>query len=280
MKKTLLITLFLLCSFWVKAQTKPTTDVPDLDKIEIKEPIDSSQSTTDTKSVFTAVEIEPGFPGGIDRFYKYLEANIKYPYNSAKNRLQGKVFISFVVENDGSLSHIKVLRGVSPDIDEEAIRVMSHSPNWRPGIQNGRTVRVQYSLAINFKLPPPEVLKEQLMMDSLRNLSPDQKIFTAVEHEPEFKGGINAFYNFLRDNIHYPEKAKRNNIQGKVFISFVVEKDGRLTNLKIERGVSEDLDAEALRVIQASPNWNPGTQNGRPVRVAYTMPLSFALQRQ
>jgi periplasmic protein TonB len=104
------------------------------------------------------------------------------------------------------------------------------------------------------------------------------KIFTAVEYEPTFKGGITAFYNFLRGNMHYPEKAKRNNIQGKVFISFVVEKDGSLTNIKVSKGVSEDLDAEALRVIKASPNWNPGTQNGKPVRVAYTMPLSFALQ--
>jgi protein TonB len=103
------------------------------------------------------------------------------------------------------------------------------------------------------------------------------KIFTAVEHEPEFKGGIAAFYRFLRDNIHYPENARLNKIQVKVFISFVVEKDGSLTNIKVLKGVSKDLDAEALRVIKASPNWNPGTQNGKPVRVAYTMPLSFAL---
>jgi protein TonB len=107
------------------------------------------------------------------------------------------------------------------------------------------------------------------------------KIFTAVEHEPQFKGGISAFYNFLRNNMHYPENAKRNNIQGKVFISFVVEKDGSLTDIKVSKGVSEDLDTEALKVVRASSSyWNPGTQNGNPVRVAYTLPLSFSLQTE
>lgn len=102
-------------------------------------------------------------------------------------------------------------------------------------------------------------------------------IFTAVEHEPEFKGGTQAFYKYLRDAIHYPANAVKNHIEGKVFISFVVEKDGSLSDVKIVRSVSDDLDAEALRVIKASPNWEPGTQNGKPVRVAYTMPLSFSL---
>jgi TonB family protein len=236
-----------------------------------------AQDTDTAKRIFTAVEAEPAFPGGIDEFYRYLQANVKYPPDAKKARLQGKVFISFVVERDGSLTNCAILKGVSPDIDAEALRVVNNSPKWKPGIQNGRPVRVQYSIPLNFKLPSEA---ERHRIDSLNNLPIDQKIFTAVEHEPGFPGGINAFYNFLQHNLHYPEKAKRKNIQGKVFISFVVEKDGSLTNLKISKGVSEDLDAEALRVIQASPNWNPGTQNGRPVRVAYTLPLSFSLQTE
>lgn len=103
-------------------------------------------------------------------------------------------------------------------------------------------------------------------------------IFTAVEHEPEFKGGIQAFYAYLTHTIHYPVKAKEHNIQGKVFVSFIVEKDGSLSDIKIARGVSEDLDAETIRVMKGSPNWIPGTQNGKAVRVIYVMPLSFALE--
>jgi protein TonB len=109
------------------------------------------------------------------------------------------------------------------------------------------------------------------------NKADTAKVYTAVEHEPEFKGGVQAFYAYLTHTIHYPAKAREHNIQGKVFISFIVEKDGSLSDIKIVRSVSEDLDAEALRVIKGSPHWNPGLQNGKPVRVAYTMPLSFAL---
>jgi TonB family protein len=252
MKKTLLITCILFSFITVKAQDTDTV-----------------------KRIFTSVEVEPTFPGGIEEFYRYLQANVKYPPDAKKNRLEGKVFISFVVERDGSLTNSAILRGVSPDIDAEALRVVNNSPKWKPGIQNGRPVRVQYSIPLNFKLPSEA---EQRRIDSLKNLPPDQKIFTAVEHEPEFKGGMQAFYKYLSSSVHYPADAVKNHIQGKVFISFIVEKDGSLSDLKIVRSVSPDLDAETMRVIKASPNWNPGTQNGKPVRVAYTMPMSFTLE--
>lgn len=108
--------------------------------------------------------------------------------------------------------------------------------------------------------------------------SPD-KIYFAVEQEHEFKGGKVAFYNYLKNSIRYPAKAVENHTQGKVFVSFIVEKDGSLSNLKVVKGVSGELDAEALRVLKNSPNWNPGTQNGIIVRVFYTVPISFVLSR-
>jgi TonB family protein len=94
---------------------------------------------------------------------------------------------------------------------------------------------------------------------------------------PEFSGGINAFAEYLRKNIRYPTEARKNKIQGRVIISFVVEKDGSLSNIRVMRGVSGDIDAEALRVIQMSPQWKPGIQNGKLVRVAYSMPIAFTL---
>jgi TonB family protein len=110
------------------------------------------------------------------------------------------------------------------------------------------------------------------------NNKPDSaKIFTAVEHEPEFKGGEKAFFRYLQTSLHYPAEAVKNHIQGTVFISFIVEADGSLSNVKVVRSVSPDIDAEAIRVIQGSPRWIPGTQNDRPVRVSYTIPLGFSL---
>jgi len=109
--------------------------------------------------------------------------------------------------------------------------------------------------------------------------SPDDKgkIFTAVEQFPSFPGGTNAFYKFLAKNIRYPAEAVKNNTQGTVIIGFVVEADGQLTNVKIIKGVSPEIDAEAIRVIQISPKWKPALQNNKPVRVQFRMPISFSL---
>jgi TonB family protein len=283
MKKTLLITLLSCLSFGLKAQTTPS-DVQDLDKVSIKElDIKTKDLTFDEKNtnniepISTSVEIEPKFQGGIARFYAYIQQNIIYPINAVKQRMEGKVFVGFVVEKDGSLTNIKILRGVSPEIDAEAGRVISDSPNWLPGLQNGLVVRVQYVIPITFKLPPPEILKEQLLMDSLRNVSFDQKIFTAVEQEPTFPGGLDKFYMFLQHNIRYPYEAVKYKVQGKVFVSFVIEKDGSLTDIKVLRGIGSGCDEEAVRVVSICPKWNPGMQNGRPVRIQYNVPIGFTL---
>jgi len=106
------------------------------------------------------------------------------------------------------------------------------------------------------------------------------EIFTAVENSAEFPGGIEKFYSYLSKSIRYPGVARENNVQGKVFLTFVVEKDGSLTDIKVLRGIGSGCDEEAMRVIKASPKWKPGQQNGRPVRQQYTVPISFTLQEQ
>jgi protein TonB len=103
------------------------------------------------------------------------------------------------------------------------------------------------------------------------------KIFTAVEKNPEFQGGLEAFGRYLSKNIHYPAVARENNVQGKVYLQFVVEKDGALTDIKVLRSLGSGTDEEAIRVLKNSPRWKPGIQNGRPVRVYYTVPISFTL---
>jgi TonB family protein len=235
--------------------------------------------TTDTvvNKIFTVVEVEPSFPGGVGNFFKYLQENIKYPADAEKNRVQGKVFVGFVVEKDGSLTDVKVLRSVSPDIDAEAIRVINNSPKWEPGIQNGRTVRTQSTMSINFKLPPPIINAQQrdtITAKTIDSASTD-KIFTAIDKEPSFPGGDEAFLRYMTKYVKYPDVARENNIQGKVFVSFIVEKDGSLSDIKVEKGLSRETDAEALRFMNNNPKWKPGMQNRRPVRVAYTMPIPF-----
>ena len=104
------------------------------------------------------------------------------------------------------------------------------------------------------------------------------EVFKVVEVDPEFPGGEEALYKYLAENIKYPIMAKNNKVEGRVYITFVIEKDGTVSDAKVLRSVNEELDAEALRVINAMPKWKPGTQRGVPVRVQYNIPISFKLQ--
>ena len=107
-----------------------------------------------------------------------------------------------------------------------------------------------------------------------------EKIFTSVEHMPEFPGGEAAMMHYLAQSINYPLEAAKNNIQGKVVVQFVVEKDGSIGEVIIARSVHKLLDQEAVRVVKSLPKFSsPGRQNGMPVRVWYTLPLSFKLTK-
>ena len=105
-----------------------------------------------------------------------------------------------------------------------------------------------------------------------------EEVFMVAEQMPEYPGGMKELFKFLQDNLKYPESAKKNNVQGRVIVQFVVEKDGTPTEFKVLRSVDPDLDAEALRVMKAMPKWKPGMQKGQVVRVKFTVPVSFKLQ--
>jgi len=106
----------------------------------------------------------------------------------------------------------------------------------------------------------------------------EAQVFFIVEEMPEFPGGEAALRSFIAKSINYPVIAQENGIQGKVYVTFVVDRDGGISEAKIARGVDPSLDKEALRVVNSLPKWKPGKQRGKPVRVSYTVPISFVLQ--
>lgn len=103
----------------------------------------------------------------------------------------------------------------------------------------------------------------------------DTEVFVVVEDMPSFPGG--NVQKWIAKNVKYPVLAMENGIQGKVFIQFVIERDGSITDVKVLRGVDASLDKEAVRVVKAMPKWKPGKQRGKPVRVSYTLPINFQL---
>ncbi len=123
----------------------------------------------------------------------------------------------------------------------------------------------------------------------IRNQTPDERkavsaqvdtgqVFMVVEKIPEFPGGLKALMHYLSGNIHYPAEAKKAGIQGRVFVNFVVEKDGSIGHVKVLRGIGHGCDKEAVRAVESMPHWQPGLQKGKPVRVSYNLPVKFTLQ--
>lgn len=105
----------------------------------------------------------------------------------------------------------------------------------------------------------------------------EAEIFTVVEESPAFPGGDAARIKFLQENIKYPQIARESSIQGTVYVTFVVERNGNVTDVRVLRGIGGGCDEEAVRVIKAMPNWSPGKQRGKPVRVQFNMPIKFTL---
>ena len=225
----------------------------------------SSKSREMNEQVFTVVEKMPSFPGGDAELLKYIATNIKYPKESQDNGEQGRVICSFIVGRDGSVNNPEVLRGVTPLLNEEAVRVINTMPRWNPGMQRGKAVAVKYTVPITFRLKSPvEEAKEETL--------------TVVDVMPQYPGGDRELLKFIAQSIKYPTDAQEAGVQGRVICSFVVDKKGNIVEPKIIRGIDPFLDAEALRVIGMMPRWTPGRQDGKAVRVLYTVPITFRLQ--
>lgn len=225
----------------------------------------SSKSREMNEQVFTVVEKMPSFPGGDAELLKYIATNIKYPKESQDNGEQGRVICSFIVGRDGSVNNPEVLRGVTPLLNEEAVRVINTMPRWNPGMQRGKAVAVKYTVPITFRLKSPvEETKEETL--------------TVVDVMPQYPGGDHELLKFIAQSIKYPTDAQEAGVQGRVICSFVVDKKGNIVEPKIIRGIDPSLDAEALRVIGMMPRWTPGRQDGKAVRVLYTVPITFRLQ--
>ena len=254
----------------------------------------------DNDTVYQIVEEMPEFPGGAEAMMKSIAGNIKYPEAAIDKNIEGRVFVSFVIEKDGSVSNVKVLRGIGGGCDEEAARVISSMPKWKPGKQKGKPVRVSYQIPIMFKLGQTNdeyktTVKTVVAGDdehswktstatipdnpAKEKKQPDKNgVYQIVEEMPMFPGGEQAMLDYVSKNVVYPKEAQEKGISGRVFVGFIVEKDGSVSEVKVLRGIGGGCDEESIRVVKAMPKWKPGKQDGKPVRVSYQLPIFFKLQ--
>jgi TonB family protein len=226
------------------------------------------------EKVYQFVDHQPEFPGGKDSLYAYLKRNIHYPQDALQKEIQGLVVTSFIVNSKGGISEIKVLKPLGSGADEEATRVVSGMPNWKPGKHEGKDVNVQYTLPIRFTLKKTEKNDFTTIQEG------NSTVFTFVEQQPQFPGGEKAMYKYLSENIYYTEQANLNGLEGLVVLSFIVEANGSIKNIKVLKKLGDGLDEVAVRAVYSMPPWLPGMQKGKPVRVQYTLPVRFTINTE
>lgn len=281
------------------------TIVPAYQPVEVK--------TQDNDVVFEIVEQMPEFPGGNSELMKFLAKNIKYPVEAQKKKATGRVIAQFIVSKNGDITNPKIIRGICPELDGEALRVIGLMPKWEPGKQRGKAVNVKYTIPVVFRLHPSSdndkiddgdksivvvgydrdfvPQKAETFNDSPTDVvtdvleynaqvietRADDIVYEIVEQMPEFPGGGSELMKFLSQNIQYPKAAAEKKTQGRVIAQFIVNEEGDIVSPKIIRSIDPELDAEALRVIGEMPKWQPGKQRGKNVAVRYTVPVMFRL---
>jgi TonB family protein len=241
-----------------------------------------------TGKVFSDAFIRPQF---IDNkgsnLTGFIERNLFYPPEDEKNRITGSVDLDMIVEKDGSLTHLKIIKAPSDALAGEALRLIGISSPWLPGsaTDSNSVDRVKTELTLNFGLSIAKnkstetTIPHVYVVNKADDLSTEKAgmidTLYAVDQQPEFPGGLEKFGQFLATNLRYPQIDRDNGTSGRVIVRFTIEEDGSLSNITAIRGPSEGLKKEAVRVIRRSPKWKPGMANNKPIKVSYTVPVAF-----
>lgn len=242
-------------------------------------PVNAAAPSED--EIYDVADVSPKFPGGEQALASWLMEHLSYPEAALDEGIQGKVLVSFVIANEGSVVMPKIAKSVHPLLDAEALRVLLSMPKWSPGMKKGQPVYTRYTLPVTFKLAGESSEKNTAEDGASTNASSQEyydEVLEMVEENPKFPGGEQALMTWLSQNLVYPRFAQENGLQGRVLIQFVVNKDGSVVEPSTFRSVHPILDAEAMRVTLNMPKWEPGKKDGKPVRVRFTMPINFKLQ--
>ncbi len=199
---------------------------------------------------------------------KILELGLKY--NLMTNYTSFVAIDEVVVNKDGKLVTVQQPVPLPEGVSDAAVGVARGESRF----VNMQGIRAK-SISSNCELAvmPGSVVEEVVELEE----DEEEPVFVVVENDPEFPGGMEALYAFISNNVKYPKQALENGIQGKVYVTFVVEVDGSISNIKVLRDIGGGCGAEAVRVVKLMPKWKPGTQRGKAVRVQFNLPVEFKL---
>ena len=171
-------------------------------------------------------------------------------------------------------------------VEEEMVEITKQEQKPQPVEVPKQTTQIQVveddveveDIEINADVDQNEVIEEYVAPEVEEEDVVEAEVFTIVEEMPEYPGGLSKLTDYLTKNIKYPQMARESGIQGRVFVNFVVEPDGSVSNINVMRSLGGGCDEEAVRVVKNMPKWKPGKQRGKPVRVSYILPIVFKLQ--
>lgn len=233
---------------------------------------------------FIVAETMPLFEGGdLLKFRQWLQTQVRYPAEALKQRIEGRVVCSFVIERDGSVSNITALQSPDRLLTNEVRRVLANSPRWTPGMQKGETVRVKYVVPVDFSLPKQSEAATGAGTPAVGQTdgpaAEEDAPVTLAETMPSFQGGdLTTFRQWLQTQVRYPAEALKEKAGGLVICSFVVERDGSVSNIRTLQSPDSPLNEEVERIIKASSShWQPGRDKGKAVRVKLVLPVKFAI---
>ena len=248
------------------------------------------------------VKLRPSFPGGYKALQEFIEKEKKHPDEALKKREEGAVYVVFTVDTLGNIIHPRVTTSVSPSLDREALRIVRKMPKWIPAKEGNKKINMDFTVIIRFYAPPdPDEIIFKLdcgLPKELEAPADINKIYDVVDTYPSFQGDV---MTYLYNETRYPAIAEGTGAEGRAIVTFVVERDGSISHIKIGRSLAsrsaipiidsmtaeyrqkakaynralQAMDEEAVRVIKAMPKWNPGKYHDTVVRVSVMLAIPF-----
>ncbi|WP_333876963.1 energy transducer TonB [Flavobacterium sp.] len=210
--------------------------------------------------------------GGLEKFNAFIDKE----FDNSKVTKSGTMVAAFTIGTDGTVNAIKIVQMLDVESAKEMIRVLKKCPKWEPAKRGGKPVSIEMKYPMTFtikeKASPLTVIPSPHI--PVENGAEDNNIYNTagIEKKPDFPGGLQEFYNYVGKNFKVPNVK---DLKGKIFATFVVEKDGSITDVKVIRDMGYGTKEEAIRVLTQSPKWIPGEQSGKKVRVIYSLPISI-----
>jgi TonB family protein len=239
----------------------------------------------------------PEFQGGdYLEFNKWVMKNLNVDMPEPEKSLTGRVVVSYLVSSNGKVRDVSLQQGFHPTFDDAVLKAVSLSPDWNPGKFKGKVVDVPLTITFEFFKRGKLDKNEPAASGSAISEHKDMKIFQAIEEQPQdvekkvkacdempvFQGNrFTAFPEWVQSKLKFPEEAIKNGLTGgTVYVSFLVNKQGKMKNVKIKKGVDPLLDDVVLKIVRSSPDWTPGKYKGKVVDVPFLIPVKFELTKE